>query len=208
MTPPGFTPTWFNQLPQFRRGDPNRRVVIVDNQVLSYRLLDGRSGPVFDFLFQDARVIVQIARQVIDETLHSVGVVDTGVEADRRGRPRRVGPVVLGPGLPAELNQRMWEALAALQSAGRVFLAGLTQMTPVQRQGYDILAPLIDTASGRGMGPKDARVAADALVRQIPILSLDQRFKDAFRRALPDPALQAQLNAFGLTAFAPNLFVD
>ena len=62
----GFTPTWFNRLPQFRRGDANWRVVIVDNQVLSYRLLDGLAGPVFDFLFQDARVIVQIARQVID----------------------------------------------------------------------------------------------------------------------------------------------
>ena len=99
---------------------------------------------------------------------------------------------MLGPGLPAELNQRMWEGLAALQSAGRVFLAGLTQMTPVQRQQYDTLAALIETASGRGMGPRNRGWLRTPWCGRFSFFPLDQRFKDAFRRALPNPALQTQ----------------
>lgn len=202
----GFTPAWFNQLPQWGRSS-GRLAVMIDNQVLSYRVLDGRSDPVFDFLFQDERIILLIGRQVIDETLHSVGVDDTGMEPDRRGRPRQVGPVVLRPGLPAELNRRMWEGAAALQARGKLMLTGLTQMTPEQRTHYNVLAPLIQAASGRNMGEKDARVAADGLVRQVPIFTLDQRFRDSFQRAAQGGALQAQLTAYGLAGFAARLFL-
>jgi hypothetical protein len=206
MTLPGYTPAWFNQLPPLSRL-AGRHAVMIDNQVLSYRVLDARSDPVLDFLFEDERIVLLIGRQVIDETLHSVGVDDTGIELDRRGRPQQVGPVVLRPGLPAALNQRMWEGVAALQARGKLVLAGLSQMTTEQRARYNVLAPMIEAASGRNMGEKDARVAADGLVRQVPIYTLDQRFRDAFQRAMLSAALQTQLTAYGLAGFAARLFV-
>lgn len=202
----GLQPVWFDQLPQWGR-QSGRRALMIDNQVLSYRVLDGRSDPMFNFLFEDERVVLLIGRQVIDETLHAIGVDDTGIENDARGRPHRVGPVVLRPGLPAALNQRMWEGMAALQGRGKLILTGLSQMTSEQRTRYHVLAPMIEAASGRNMGGKDARVAADGLVRQVPIFTLDHRFRDAFGRAAQGAALRVQLTAYGLAEFAAHLFV-
>ena len=63
---------------------------------MSYRLLDGRRTPDYDFLFEDPRVVIQIGRRVIQETLRSVGVEDTGIERDARGNPIRVSPRYCG----------------------------------------------------------------------------------------------------------------
>lgn len=204
---PGSPPPWFDRLPAFRP-QPERRVVIVDNQALSYYLLDGRRDPPeLTFLFEDHRIVAQISRQVIDETLHSTGTVDSGMDTDRRGRPRRVGPVITGPGLPVALQEKMWLDLASLQARGQVVLSGLTQMTPGQRAQYAELAAVIEQVSGRGMGGKDARVAADALVKRIPIFTLDARFRDTFGRVLNEEPLRACLAKYDLSAFAPGLFV-
>jgi hypothetical protein len=198
------TPGWFERLPRFRPGS-DARVVIIDNQVLSYRLLDGRSDPVFTFLFQDPRIILQIGGQTIDETLHSVAVDDRGTEPDRRGRPVRVGPETYRPGLPPDLHARMWQGQAALLAQGKLFLA--RAMLPVQRVAFNGLVPLIEAACGRRVGPKDARVVADALVRRIPVFTLDQRLRDGFTHGLANPVLAAELRRLDLAEFAAALFV-
>ncbi|HEY0419903.1 MAG TPA: hypothetical protein VGC80_10320, partial [Acetobacteraceae bacterium] len=172
-----FTPAWLADLPEFGPR-PGAKVVIVDNQVLSFRLLDGRSDAVFDFLFQDPRIVLQIGDQVINETLNSVGIDDKGTEPDRRGRPVQVGPATYRPGLPLALHQRMWEGQAALQAQGKLVLN--RAMLPSQRIAYYKLASLTENACGRRMGPKDARMVADALVRRIPVFTADQRCRDAF----------------------------
>ncbi|RVT95682.1 hypothetical protein EOD42_15920 [Rhodovarius crocodyli] len=199
-----FTPAWFEGLPMFRQGGA-ARVVIIDNQVLSYRLLDGRSDEVFNFLFQDPRIVLQIGGQTMDETLHSVAVDDTGLEHDRRGRPTRVGPETYRPGLPAALNQRMWEQQGALVAQGKLFLA--RSMLPAQRLVFDVLAPMIHAACGRRVGPKDARVVADALARRIPLYSLDNRLRDGLAVGLLNQALARELQRLGLDGFAARLFV-
>jgi hypothetical protein len=178
---------------------------MIDNQVLSYRLLDGRTDPEYDFLFEDPRLVLQIGRQVINETLNSVGVDDRGIEVNRRGRPVRVGPETYRPGLPIALHQRMWEGQAELQSREKLVLVG--QMLPAQRIVFNRLAPLIETACSRGMGPKDARVVADALVRRIPLYSGDVNARHSFSRGVLDPTLSAELRASGLATFATTMFV-
>jgi hypothetical protein len=202
---PDSTPEWFSRLPEFAPR-PGHRVVIVDNQVLSYYLIDGkRDDPGSVFLMEDPRIIVQIGRQVINETLHSVGVADKWDEPDGRGGTRRV--VVPGPGLPPALHRRMWEQMTALVARDKLVLAGIAQMTAEQRIRYDVLAPLIANLSGGGMGELDARVAADALVRRIPIYSLDRAFRKAYRAALPKIQLAECLRDYKLTEFAAHLFV-
>lgn len=199
------TPPWFGRLPDYsKRADT--KVVIVDNQVLSYRLLDGRSDPDYDFLFLDPRVVLQIGRQVIDETLRSVGIDDKGTEPDRRGRPIRVGPETYRPGLPVALHQRMWEGQAQLQAQGKLILVGAFA-TPHQRMLYERLAALIEAACGRRMGPKDARVVADAMARRIPLYSGDGRARNALANGIRDVVLDAELRGAGLAGFAANMFL-
>ena len=197
-------PAWFAGLPLFRPGGP-QRVVIIDNQVLSYRLLDGRANPLFNFLFEDPSLVLQIGGQTMDETLHSVAVDDSGMEPDRRGRPRQVGPVTWRPGLPGPLNQAMWERQADLVMRGKLFLA--RAMPPPLRVAYDALWPVIEGATGRRVGAQDARVLADALVRRIPVFTLDQRLRDGFAAGRPNAALRAELARLGLDGFVDGLFV-
>ena len=199
-------PAWFNCLPMFE-SQPNRRVVIVDNQALSYYVLDGIRDHDLDFVFEDRRVIAQIGRQVIDEALHSTGVVDSGIELDQRRRPEQIGPKILGPGLPGELNEKMWRGVTLLQARQQLLLSGLTQMTAEQRARYETLATVIERMSGRGMREKDAHVASDALLRKTPIFSLDNNFYRAYHRALGEKPLQRCLAEYQLTEFANNLFV-
>ena len=199
------TPTWFNRLPDYSRRS-GTKVVIIDNQVLSYRVLDGRSDPDYDFLFLDPRIVLQIGRQVIDETLRSVGIDDKGTEPDRRGRPVRVGPVTYRPGLPIALHQRMWEGAAKLQDQGKLILVG-SFINQHQCILYERLAALIEAACGRGMGPKDARVVADAIVRQIPLYSGDTRAQKALAAGINDAVLAAELRSAGLSTFAANMFL-
>lgn len=202
--PASFTPDWFADLPLFRPGAA-ARVVIIDNQVLSYRLLDGRSDALFNFLFQDPRLVLQIGGQTIDESLHSVAVDDKGTEPDRRGRPVRVGPETYRPGLPVALHRRMWEQQGALLAQGKLFLA--RAMSPAQRLVFDVLAPMIEACCGRRVGPKDARVVADALARRIPLFSLDNRLREGLAVGLLNPALAQELRRMGLDGFAARLFV-
>jgi hypothetical protein len=199
------TPAWFGTLPLFRPGG-SQHVLIIDNQVLSYRLLDGRSDPLFTFLFEDPRLVLQIGGQTIDESLHSVAVDDSGMENDRRGRPVRVGPVRLRPGLPADKNQMMWERQGDLMMRGKLFLA--RAMLPAQRQDFARLWPLIEGACGRRVGAQDARVVADALVRRIPLLTLDARLRAGFAHGQADGALTGEIARQGLAGFLPRLFID
>lgn len=200
------TPSWFARLPNYSRR-PDTKVVIVDNQVLSYRLLDGRTDADYDFLFLDPRVVMQIGRQVIDETLHSVGIDDRGIEPDRRGRPIRVGPETYRPGLPLALHQRMWEGQAQLQQQGKLILVG-SFANPHQRMSYERLATLIHAACGRNMGPKDARVVADAMVRRIPLYCGDGRARHALSAGLSrDVVLNTELRGASLSGFAANMFL-
>ena len=187
-------PPWFAGLPLFRPGGTSR-VVIIDNQVLSYRLLDGRSDPLFNFLFEDPSLVLQIGGQTMDEALHSVGNDD----------PTRPGPVMFRPGLPGPLNQRMWERQGDLVMRGKLFLA--RAMPPTQRVAYAALWPVIEGATGRRVGGQDARVLADALVRRIPVFSLDLRLRAGFAVGLGNAALTAQLAQLGLAGFVGGLFV-
>jgi len=199
-----YSAAWFEQLPRFRQ-QADQRVAIVDNQAISYYVLNGRRDPPeLTFLFEDHRVVPRIGRRVIDETLHSTAVVDNGMEPDRRGRSRRVAPTILGPGLSGPVDQRMWEGLGALQARGKVVLRGLTQTTARDRNVYERLSLALFNA---GVSEEDARVAADALVWRIPIFTLDPRFRNAARGALTRAGVDGLITEFGLTAFAPNLFV-
>jgi hypothetical protein len=205
-------PSWFSRLPEFKPR-PGTKVVIVDNQVLSYRLLDNRTNVDYDFLFSDPRVVLQIGRQVINETLHSVGIDDKGLKLnaddrpvlDAKGQPIRIGPVTYRPGLLSALHQRMWTGQAQLQERGKLVLVGA--MYPAQRIVYGRLTTIIENVCGKGMGPKDARVIADALVRKIPLFSADNRARDAFTKGIASTVLSAELCATGLTAFAASMFV-
>jgi hypothetical protein len=197
-------PAWFARLPPFPPR-PERSVVIVDSQAMSYRLLDGRRTPDYDFLFEDPRVVIQIGRRVIQETLRSVGVEDTGIERDARGNPIRVSPEVLRPGLPGPLNQRMWQQQARLQALGKLVLVGA--MLPAQAIVYQQLARRIEATCGRNMGPRDAEVLADALVRRIPLFCDDNACRRAFANGLASEALNMELRAAGLDGFAATLFV-
>ncbi|WP_426959757.1 hypothetical protein [Muricoccus radiodurans] len=199
-------PAWFNRLPAYSRR-PGTRLVIVDNQVLSYRLLDGHRDADYDVLFGDPRVVLQIGRMVIKETLRSVGIEDTGMEQDRRGRPVRVGPVIHRPGLPIALHRRMWEEQARLQDQGKLVLVG-GFATEQQRILHDRFTALIDAGCNRNMGPKDAHVVAEALVRRIPLFCRDDRARRSFAAGVErGGALAAELHAANLAGFAATMFL-
>ena len=99
----------------------------------------------------------------------------------------------------------MWTGIAQLQQRGKLMMVG--GMYPAQRIIYDRLAAIIENACGRRMGPKDARVIADALVRGIPLFSGDNRARTAFVRAMTGGVLSTELRNAGLTSFAANMFI-
>ena len=92
-----------------------------------------------------------------------------------------------------------------VQERGKLVMVG--GMYPAQGIIYDRLAAIIENACGRRMGPKDARVIADALVRGIPLFSGDNRARTAFARAMTGGVLSTELRNAGLTPFAANMFI-
>jgi hypothetical protein len=55
---------------------------------------------------------------------------------------------------------------------------------------------------------QDAAVAADAIIKKIPLLSLDQKFKNAMTAALQNPAVRTFLKNHSLPDSAAIIFVS
>jgi hypothetical protein len=157
-----------------------KRTVIVDNDVLSSYLFL-RPPPTDDvrYLFESGSVRVQCGRQVIDEALNH-------------------------PGLNPNSRRTAWESLGKLQANGRLFLSGATQMTPAMSAVYAELARLL---AATNLSQTDARVLADAIVKRIPLLTLERRSKEGLAKALANAAVQRHLTQHGLPTASAAILV-
>jgi len=77
-------------------------------------------------------------------------------------------------------------------------------MTPQQLAAYKEVLRLLQQAM---VSKEDAAVAADAIVKRIPVLSYDQKFKNAVAGAVKNPAVHAYLKGNSLPDSAAIIFV-
>lgn len=147
----------------------HRLLVAVDNNVLSNYLFE----PVKDnvaYLFGDPRIQIQISRQVIDEALNN-------------------------PVFDGAKRATAWKRLGELQENGKLFLSGTSQMTPGMLSAYKELAELLGKVR---VSEEDARVIADAIVKRVPIFTLDDRLIRALRSAFLNREVHAWLAGHAL----------
>jgi hypothetical protein len=157
-----------------------KRTVCVDNDVISsYLFLRPPPTDEIRYLFESGNVRIQCGRQVIDEALNH-------------------------PGLPAASRRTAWESLGKLQANGRLYLSGATQMTPAMSAVYTELARLL---AATNLSQTDARVLADAIVKRIPLLTLERRSKEGLAKALANGAVQRYLTANTLPSVSDLILV-
>ena len=155
-----------------------KRTVIVDNNVISTYLFRAPTDEV-RYLFESGNVRIQCGRQVIDEALNH-------------------------PGLDVTRRRKAWESLGTLQANGRLLLSGGTQMTPAMNAVYTELARLL---AATNLSQPDARVLADAVVKRVPLLTLERRAKEALAKALVNAAVQRFLVEHGLPTSSDAILV-
>jgi hypothetical protein len=146
-------PRWASKLPVIQ-GHPR---LAIDNNVISDYFLRKISNLELDYIFGASNVVACCSRQVINEALNSGA-------------------------MPIEAHKQVWEALQELQNKGKLFLSGITQMTPSMQGIYRQLAELLGESNlSRG---KDANVFADAIVKGIPLYTTERRSIDGIKKAL------------------------
>jgi len=140
-----------------------RRMIALDNNAVSNYFYEAPTTEV-RFVFEEPCIQINVGRQVIDEALNH-------------------------PGLAAARRPQIWAALGELQARGKLILSGTAHMTPNEQTAYRELQRLL-TAN---LSQPDAFVVADAIVKRIPLLTLERRLRDGLERALRGPAVQTFL---------------
>lgn len=147
-----------------------KHVLCVDNNVIGNYFSDREAThAVVNRVFTDPAIQIQCGRQVIDEALNH-------------------------PGKSVDLRRATWETFARMQARGKVHLSGLATMTPPQRAAYQ---PVRQALTGQ-LSAQDAAVAADALVKRVPLLTLESRFPAGLQAIAANLAFQRTLTRLGL----------
>ena len=154
-----------------------RRTIALDNNAVSNYFFEV-PAPEVRFVFEEPSIQIQIGRQVIDEALNHLG-------------------------LAAARRPQIWTALGDLQARGKLILSGVTQMTAHEQAAYQELQRLLQA----NLSQPDACVVADAIVKQVPLLTLERRLRDGLGRALRGPAVQAFLTGRGLPNTVAQILV-
>lgn len=155
-----------------------KKVLAIDSNTIGSYFFENPT-PDVRFAFEEPGLQIQCSRKVIDEVLNH-------------------------PGFHVAKRQEVWTRLAELQARGKVFLSGTSQMTAPQLQAYKELTVLLHNAM---VQEKDAPIAADAIVKRIPLLTIDQKFKNAVTAALRNPAVRTFLKQDLLPDTAALIFV-
>ena len=156
-----------------------KRTVIIDNNVFSAYLFRTPVPDDVRWVFDDPTIRVQCGRQTIDEALNH-------------------------PELDVARRRRAWEQLERLQASGKLYLSGTTQMTREMSELYSALAKQLAAAN---LSTADGRVFADAIVKRVPLFTLDKRAKDALARALNNQLVKQFLKAHSLPATVAEIVV-
>jgi hypothetical protein len=154
-----------------------RRMIALDNNAVSNYFYEA-PAPDVRFVFEEPSIQIQIGRQVIDEALNH-------------------------PGLAAERRPQIWAALGALQARGKLILSGVTQMTGHEQTAYRELQRLLLANLSR----PDSAVVADAVVKRVPLLTIERRLRDGVDRALRNAAVQTFLTRNRLPNTAAQILV-
>jgi len=161
------TPAWASKLPVILA----RPRLAIDNNVLSDFYIRKSANSDLIYIFQSSNIVSCCSRQVINEALNA-------------------------PELQPATRQQIWDNLGELQNNGRLFLSGLTQMTPEQRETYFNLSELLGSSN---LSPgKDANVFADSIVKGLPLYTLERRSIDGMGRALRSSKVSDFLEENGL----------
>jgi hypothetical protein len=155
-----------------------KKVLAIDNNTIGAYLFES-PNPDVKFAFEEPGLRIQCSRRVIDEALNH-------------------------PGFQVARRQEAWMRLGELQAMGKVFLSGTSQMTEGQLRAYKELTELLQKAM---VQEKDAPIAADAIVKRIPLLTIDQKFKNAVTGALNNSAVRTFLKQNSLPNTAALIFV-
>jgi len=156
-----------------------KRLLAVDNNVIGAYFFESPTDEV-RFAFEEPGLQIQCSRQAIDEALNH-------------------------PDFRVDRRREMWTRLAELQGRGKVFLSGTSQMTKAQLELYEKLTTLLSNAE---VQKKDAPIVADAIVKRIPLLTLDQRLKNAVTSALRNAKVCDFLKDNSLPDSATVIFVS
>jgi hypothetical protein len=140
-----------------------RRMIALDNNAVSNYFFEA-PAPEVRFVFEEPTIQIQIGRQVIDEALNH-------------------------PGLAGARRPQIWTELGELQARGKLILSGVTHMTGHEQTAYRELQRLLQA----NLSQPDSCVVADAVVKRVPLLTLERRLRDGLDRTLRGPAVQTFL---------------
>jgi hypothetical protein len=121
-------------------------------------------------VFEDPLIQIRCGRQVIDEALNN-------------------------PAKEIGLRRTTWVSFAELQAAGKVLLSGTAHMTPPQ---IGLYRELHGRLARTGLSSEDALVVADALVKGLPLLTLERRMTTGLQSAMRNQETLQFLQGSGL----------
>lgn len=170
-------PRWAAKLPLILA----RPRLAIDNNVISDFYIRKEISSDLSYIFETSNIVASCSRQVINEALHTSE-------------------------LPGSVNRQIWTDLGDLQQRGKLFLSGLSQMTPSTRQTYCELAELLGSTNlSRG---KDANVFADAIVKALPLYTTERRSIDGMYRSLRNAKVSDFLEKNGLATDLENIVAN
>jgi hypothetical protein len=153
-------------------------MVCLDNDAVSNFLFETPRQDVL-FVFTSPMIEGHISRQVIDEALNH-------------------------PGLDVARRQQAWTDLARLQDSDQLVLSGVTQMLPAVQNTYRALQQQLQRT---GLSRTDAFVVADAVVKRIPLLTLERRMRTGLENALRNLQTRTLLTGAGLPTDINDILV-
>lgn len=169
-------PRWVSKLPIILA----RPRMAIDNNVISDFYLRKKSNPDLTFIFETSNIVCCCSRQVINEALNA-------------------------PELPSNIRQQIWSSLSDLQTSGKLFLSGFTQMTPTMKETFLELANLLSQSN---LSFEDSNVFADAIVKSLPLFTTERRSVDGMTRALRRRQVTNFLEERGLASTIENIVAN
>ena len=148
----------------------DKKLICVDANVIgNYYSERETTYAIIEAVFEDPDIQIQCGRQVLDDAVQQLG--------------RSV-----------ELRKSARETLARLQEQGKLAVSGAASLTPEQRTASQQLQRQLI----RSLSAGDAALAADALAKQVPLLTLEPRIANGMRSAFDDKAFLNALERHGL----------
>lgn len=147
-----------------------KRLIFIDNNVIgNYFSEKETTYAAVETVFEDPEIQIQCGRHTVEESVKQLG-------------------------RSADMRKALREAVARLQEEGKISISGAASLTPKQRSASQLLQRQLT----RSFSVSEASLIAEALSRQVPLLTLESRIASSLKSVFEDKAFQGMLERLGL----------